>query len=317
MVDGLVKGLTVAPAQDRDLDDVVELIETIDRSLGVPPDPVREELSWVWHLPTTRLDRDTKILRDGDSVVAYAEATWKAPEAGDAMDVVLRIRPDHASTGIGPMLMDWAESLAEERGSDGIRAWTVDRDDDLRDLLRSRGFVYVRSALTMWKVLGGEEQPSSPPGGVEIRPYTDADERTLYELHHAAFAEQWGFHSVSFERWNELLHGEGWDPSLVFLADADGAAAGYLVGFLEETSGFVGILGVLKPYRSRGIAKALLHRSFSEFARRGKSDVRLNVDAQNVTGAVALYESVGMTVHRRYDMFDRGTPEAASVDSAS
>jgi mycothiol synthase len=317
MIDRLAEGFTVAPAREHDLADVVALIEAADRSLGVPPDPVHEELSWVWHLPTTRLDRDTKIVRDGDTVVAYAEATWKDPDAGGPMDVVLRIRPDHARTGIGPWLMDWVEVLADERGCGGIRAWAVDRDVDLQDLLRSRGFVHVRSAFTMWKVLAGEDQPRSLPDGVAIRPYDDADERTLYELHQAAFAEHWGFHPVSFERWNELLHGEGWDPSLVFFAEADGAAAGYLVGFLEETCGFVGMLGVLEPYRGRGIATALLDRSFAEFARRGKSDVRLGVDAQNVTGAVALYERAGMTVHRRYDTFDRGTPEAAGVGSTS
>lgn len=317
MIDHLVEGFTVAAAQERDLDDVVALIEVADRSLGVPPDPVREELSWVWHLPTTRLDRDTKIVRDGETVVAYAEATWKDPDAGRPLDLVVRIRSDQARTGIGRWLMDWAEDLADERGCGGIRAFAVDRDQDLQDLLRSRGFVHVRSALTMWKVLAGEDQTLPLPGDVSIRPYADADERILYELHQAAFAEHWGFHPVSFERWNELLHGEGWDPSLVFFAEADGAAAGYLIGFLEEACGLVGMLGVLKPYRGRGIAKALLHRSFAEFARRGKSDVRLGVDAQNVTGAAALYESVGMTVHRRYDEFDRGTPEAAGVGGAS
>jgi hypothetical protein len=38
--------------------------------------------------------------------------------------------------------------------------------------------------------------------------------------------------------------------------------------------------------------------------------VRLGVDAQNPTGAVALYESVGMIPYRSYDIFDLGTPEA-------
>lgn len=60
-----------------------------------------------------------------------------------------------------------------------------------------------------------------------------------------------------------------------------------------------------------------MRRSFAEFSSRGKNNVRLTVDAENAHGAVALYESVGMTVRRRYDSFDRGTPEAASADDAS
>jgi hypothetical protein len=43
--------------------------------------------------------------------------------------------------------------------------------------------------------------------------------------------------------------------------------------------------------------------------------VRLGVDAQNPTGAVALYESVGMTPYRSYDTFDLGTPEAGRATS--
>jgi hypothetical protein len=35
------------------------------------------------------------------------------------------------------------------------------------------------------------------------------------------------------------------------------------------------------------------------------------VDTQNVHGAVAVYEGVGMSVYRRYDVFDVGTSEAA------
>jgi ribosomal protein S18 acetylase RimI-like enzyme len=41
-------------------------------------------------------------------------------------------------------------------------------------------------------------------------------------------------------------------------------------------------------------------------------EVRLEVDAQNPHGAVALYEGVGMTALRRYDIFDLGTTEAGA-----
>jgi ribosomal protein S18 acetylase RimI-like enzyme len=48
----------------------------------------------------------------------------------------------------------------------------------------------------------------------------------------------------------------------------------------------------------------------AELAGRGSREVRLGVDTQNVHGAVALYERVGMSVYRRYDRFDIGTSEA-------
>jgi len=37
------------------------------------------------------------------------------------------------------------------------------------------------------------------------------------------------------------------------------------------------------------------------------------VDTKNVHGAIALYEGVGMSTYRRYDIFDIGTSEAAEL----
>ena len=84
-----------------------------------------------------------------------------------------------------------------------------------------------------------------------------------------------------------------------------------------EMCGYVDSLGVLKEWRGRGIGKALLRRSFAELAGRGSPEVRLGVDTQNVHGAVALYEGVGMSVYRRYDVFHNGTSEAAALTGDS
>ena len=89
------------------------------------------------------------------------------------------------------------------------------------------------------------------------------------------------------------------------------------MSFLLQACGYVGGLGVLKEWRGHGIGTALLRRSFAELAGRGMREVRLYVDAQNLHGAVALYEDVGMSVYRRYDTFDIGTREAAELSGAA
>ena len=60
--------------------------------------------------------------------------------------------------------------------------------------------------------------------------------------------------------------------------------------------GYVGAIGVRPAWRGKGLAKALLRRTFAEFWRRGITRVTLDVDSQNETGAVRVYERVGMTV---------------------
>jgi mycothiol synthase len=308
----VLRGFDTRPVRKTDLDDVVGLLEAADEALGLPPESIREELTWTWNLPRTNLERDTRILRDADAVIAYGEAMWNQDEGGP-LHLSVRVHPDYRGRGIGSWLLAWGESLASERGSEGVRAFAADADAQAQALLRSRRYVHVRSGYTMRKDLEPDEDPGTPPAGVTIRRYDDADERVLYEMDQASFAEHWGFRPTSFESFNEELHGEDWDPSLVFLAQTSGTRVGYVVSFLFQTCGYVANLGVLKEWRGRGIGKALLHRSFAELASRDMPEVRLNVDAQNVHGAVALYESVGMSVYRRYDVFDIGTREAADL----
>ena len=309
----VVSGFETGPAQETDLDDVVGLLEAADETLGLPAEPIREELTWTWHLPTTNLERDTRILRDAGAVIAYGGAILKHPDEGGPLDLSVRVHPDYRGRGIGSWLLAWGESLAGERRSEGVRAFAADADAQAQELLRSRGYAHVRSAYTMRKDLEDDENPGAPPAGVRIRRYDDADERALYEVDQASFAEHWGFRRMSFESFNEALHGEYWDPSLVFLAEAGERNVGFVVSFLLQACGYVGGLGVLKEWRRRGIGTSLLRRSFAELAGRGMREVRLFVDAQNVDGAVALYEGVGMSVYRRYDTFDIGTREAAEL----
>ena len=307
----LPAGYTLRPAIDADLDSVVRLMDDADRGLGLDPDPIREFLTWIWHIPSTDLARDTRLVLKGSDVAAYAQGIWD-PEEGGPLDSLIRVHPNHLGRGIASWALAWGEALAADRGSEGVRAKTADRDVLGQALLKSRGYVRVRSSFTMGRQLTPEEDPGAAPPGVTIRAFeTGRDERALHEVNEASFADHWGFRPVPYATWEAEMYGaEDWDPSLAHLAEVDGEVVGHGVSLSFEGEGYVAILGVLPRWRGRGIAKALLRRAFAELAKRGHHEVRLGVDAQNPTGAVALYESVGMTPYRSYDVFDLGTPEA-------
>ena len=59
------------------------------------------------------------------------------------------------------------------------------------------------------------------------------------------------------------------------------------------------------PGADAGLGEALLRDSFLAFRRAGKRAAGLGVDAENTTGAVALYERVGLRVVRRTDTWER------------
>ena len=67
----------------------------------------------------------------------------------------------------------------------------------------------------------------------------------------------------------------------------------------------MGLLAVLRAYRKQGLGLALLRHSFGEFYRRGNRAVGLGVDAQNLTGALRLYEQAGMRVCRKNNTYEK------------
>jgi ribosomal protein S18 acetylase RimI-like enzyme len=67
----------------------------------------------------------------------------------------------------------------------------------------------------------------------------------------------------------------------------------------------VSVLGVRRPWRRRGLGRALLLHSFRALRERGKPRVGLGVDGSNPTGAVQLYEAAGMRVVRRFDHWEK------------
>jgi len=138
------------------------------------------------------------------------------------------------------------------------------------------------------------------PSGVEIRSGAadEQDRRTVHRIDRESFAEHWGYAEYPFDEWWE--HMSAWptfDPDDWWLLSVEGEPAA--ICLLSErraqfAEGYVLVLGVLKEFRGRGLAQLLLRRAFVHYRDRGRTSTSLGVDATNTTGAVALYEKVGM-----------------------
>ena len=63
----------------------------------------------------------------------------------------------------------------------------------------------------------------------------------------------------------------------------------------SDNCGYIGMLGVVERFRGRGLATFLLDDAFALDAAAGRSGTILNVDTNNPTQALRLYQSVGMT----------------------
>jgi mycothiol synthase len=121
------------------------------------------------------------------------------------------------------------------------------------------------------------------------------DLHAIYHVLETAFREHFGAAPATYDEWIEARSSAGLqDRSLWWLATVGGEPAAGLIGRPNPRRGWVEEVGTLPAYRGQGLARDLLLVAFGEFRVRGYDQVGLGVDATNPTGAVGLYESLGM-----------------------
>lgn len=201
-------------------------------------------------------------------------------------------------------------AIREQAGTGTYRVFSQGGDTVLNELLEADGWRPVRHNFRMLIELDTELPEPVWPQEIAIRSFRPGEARRVYEANNAAFAEEWYFDPFPFEEWCELNLGRPtFDPELWWLAEDGEELAGFsLNGWNfsgEPHYGWVGSLGVLPAWRRRGLGEALLRHSFRDFRERGATRVGLGVDAQNETGAVRLYERVGMHVLRRNTTWEK------------
>jgi mycothiol synthase len=208
-----------------------------------------------------------------------------------------------------PELLAWAEQRAREKGLARAHSGGWSRATAVNGLLEQSGYRLIRKSWRMFVDLADVVEEPSWPDGISVRTFRPGDELVFFDVYHEAFADHWEFEPVPYEEWAHwALQPPMHEPALWFLAEEAGEPAGIAICHRRPelpTRGRVGDLGVRRPWRRRGVGRALLLHAFHEFRRAGLTEADLGVDAENLTGATRLYESVGMNVADHRDIYEK------------
>jgi mycothiol synthase len=208
------------------------------------------------------------------------------------------------------VLLAEAEQIGRKGGANVVRSFVQGDDPVLRPVLEDAGWWPIRYSFQMRIDLDGELPEPEWPAGLAPRNFRPGEEERVYEAHQDAFADHWEHDRYSFDDWREFnLTRHGFDPSLWWLVDDGEELAAISLNAWHFSGdpqyGWIHVLGVRPQWRKRGLATALLHHSFRDFRDRGATRVGLGVDGENTTGAVRLYEKVGMRPERRTDTYEK------------
>ncbi|MER3393480.1 MAG: GNAT family N-acetyltransferase, partial [Microcella pacifica] len=61
------------------------------------------------------------------------------------------------------------------------------------------------------------------------------------------------------------------------------------------SSGYIGLVGTVRPWRRRGLASALLGAVLEAYSLEGLERAVLDVDTESPTGALGVYTALGFT----------------------
>jgi len=305
----LPAGYQLRAPEPGDLDAVADILIADQLAEGGPvvldAGFVRDE----WSRAGFSLAANAWVVTDGAGTIAgYVQATAEEPGTIDCWGTV---HPRHRGRGIGTALVgvtqERAARLAGGLPSGRLRHVVNAGDTAAADLLLASGLHLVRHFWHMQIDLPVQVDPGTVPDGIGIGGIDPATDLPLVKtVVDEAFADHWEYHPEPYGQWVAGHTGRpAYDPGLWLLATDAGQPAGALIGHVSDDQGWVEYIAVLAASRGRGVGAALLRRSFAMFAGRGIRRVVLAVDAQNATGATALYERVGMRVVGRFDWWER------------
>jgi len=305
----LPAGYQLRAPEPGDLDAVADILIADQLAEGGPvvldAGFVRDE----WSRAGFSLAANAWVVTDGAGTIAgYVQATAEEPGTIDCWGTV---HPRHRGRGIGTALVgvtqERAARLAAGLPSGRLRHVVNAGDTAAADLLLASGLHLVRHFWHMQIDLPVQVDPGTVPDGIGIGGIDPATDLPLVKtVVDEAFADHWEYHPEPYGQWVAGHTGRpAYDPGLWLLATDAGQPAGALIGHVSDDQGWVEYIAVLAASRGRGVGAALLRRSFAMFAGRGIRRVVLAVDAQNATGATALYERVGMRVVGRFDWWER------------
>ncbi|MGW1164518.1 GNAT family N-acetyltransferase [Streptomyces sp. NPDC001153] len=294
----LPAGYRWRPATTADVEAVHGLVTACERVLHGRAVTGADRITAELTLPGLRPEDDTLLVHDGTG--APAGYGWVKGRRAR-----VHVHPGHRGRGLGGALLAWTETRARRAGSDRLAQTVPDADGAATALLRAGGYSRLVTEWLLEIALPGEPEVPDPPAGVTVRPFRHGDERAAYQLTEDAF-DEWQPRRKSYAEWaRHTVERATFLPAASPLAFAGGELVGAVLS-LEvpgHDEGYVERVAVRRDHRDRGIARALLCEAFRTFHRRGRPACTLWTHSG--TGALSLYERLGMTVRHSTTVYGK------------
>ncbi len=277
------------------------------------------------HLHNCDPERDMLFVEINGETVGYSRVFWEIQADGTWLGFQLCfLLPEWRRKGIGTAVMRFCEERLREIALELIETgkitasspcfydgFVADTEIARESLFRKNGYDAVRYAFNMVRP-DLENIPEAPmPPGLIVRTPQPNEYRKVWDASNEAFQDHWGFFPMPEEEFLKWQEEPIFDPTLWRVAWDGDQVAGMVCSFISQNEnveynrkrGYTENICVRRPYRRKGLARSLLVQSLHAVKERGMEEAALGVDAENLNGALKLYESVGFKVVKTHTIF--------------
>lgn len=291
---------------------MIERCSLADGGSWLPtPEHLRDEMEGSAGLVPAE---DAVLAYVGDVLVAEAGVERVIRDDTPTYEFWGHVHPDWRRRGLGTSLARENLRRARERiaaepaGQATIMAgYAEEAETGHHAILRALDFQPARWFFLMRRPLADPIPDAPLPDGLELRPLTPDQHRIVFDAETEAFRDHWASRTPTDEDFAVLYGREEFDPSLWVVAWDGDQVAGVVQGWiwaqenrtLGVERGWLEHISVRRPWRRRGLARALTAEGLRRFVAAGMREAMLGVDADSPTGALDLYEGLGFAIHTR------------------
>jgi GNAT superfamily N-acetyltransferase len=274
------------------------------------------------HLTNSDPYQDMIFAEINREVIGYSRGWWFEEENGPRLYAFVGfLVPAWRRKGIGREMLRWMESrlrtVANEHPAEQekfFQAFVTQYEAGLAAMLEHEGYHPVRYGWEMVRPTL-DDLPDFPlPEGLEVRPVLPEHYRAIWDAATEAFRDHWGFAQPSEEDYQAWLKDKTiFQPHLWQIAweVATNQVVGQVRTFIDHAQnekysrkrGFTEFISVRRPWRRRGLARALIARSLKAQKQQGMTESALGVDSENISGATRVYEDCGFRVAKRSTVY--------------
>lgn len=271
------------------------------------------------HLVNCDPDQDMLFAEVNGEVLGYGRVWWQHEVKGTWLyQQLCFLLPGWRGMGIRRAMLRYNEGRLREiadghpaNGPRMLETWAADSETHWEALLTGERYEAIRYHFDMVRP-DLEDIPELPlPVELEVRPVQPDQIEIIWDAAREAFRDHWGETEWQDEWLAEWRESPTFMPHLWQVAWDGDQVAGMVQNFVNEEEnreydrqrGYTEGICVRRPWRRRGLAKALIARSFRVLKDLGMAEAALGVDAQNPNGALKLYKSMGFRTVKRHTTY--------------